>query len=96
MAEALFERGIVFRAFLLHIAKPHICPIADQHVFRAYALQTKKPPDWKSDDWEAYDGYKAYFHKIADAMKIERTTYNVKALKEIDNALMVFGQFLKA
>ena len=96
VAERLFRSGIVFRAFLLHIAKPHIYPIADQHVFRAYALHTKKPPGWKSDNWEAYDGYRAYFSEIADAMGIERSAYNVRHLKEIDSALMVFGKFLKA
>ena len=93
VADSVFGSGIVFRAFLLHMAKPHVCPIADQHVFRTFTLHTKKPTDWKPDNWEAYDEYRAYFHGISDAMGVHRTTHNVVALKQIDNALMVYGKF---
>jgi antitoxin (DNA-binding transcriptional repressor) of toxin-antitoxin stability system len=97
VADSLFSSGIgiVFRAFLLHIARPHIYPIADQHVFRACALHTKKPANWKPNSWKAYEEYRNYFHGIADAMRIERTTSNIENLKKIDNALWAFGKFLK-
>ena len=34
----VFPTGIVFQVFLLHIARPHVYPIADQHVFRTYGV----------------------------------------------------------
>ena len=96
VADSVFHSGMAFRVFLLHIAKPHIYPIGDQHVFRTYALHTKKPAKWSLNGWKAYDEYRHYFYSIADAMGIPRTTGNIKDLKKIDNALMVFGQFLKS
>jgi hypothetical protein len=96
VTDSVFSSGIVFRVFLLHIAKPHIYPISDQHVFRTYKLHTKKPATWKPDIWKAYDEYRVYFHGIADAMDVQRTTSNIMELKRIDNALMVFGKFLKS
>jgi hypothetical protein len=40
-AEQVFKSGnIVWRAFLLHIAKPHTLAIADRNVFRVHCLHT--------------------------------------------------------
>src|ERR1039458_5401199 len=36
----IFPNGVVWGAFLLHISKPHVFPIADQNVFRACSLHT--------------------------------------------------------
>jgi len=88
----VFPTGIVFQVFLLHIARPHVYPIADQHVFRTYGVHrvVKAPKTWTT-----YTGYQAYFSDIAEAMGIARMTSAVRDLKRIDNALMEFGQFLK-
>jgi hypothetical protein len=89
----VFPNGIVFQVFLLHIAKPHSYPIADQHVFRAFSLHTGQKT---RENWETYVAYRDYFGQIAQAIKVaqERGIENVRRLKRIDNALMVFGQFL--
>ena len=93
-AEMVFEsRTIVWRVFLLHIAKPHVYPIADQNVFRSYCLHTGHP---KPQTWDDYADYSNYFVQIADTMVIARTLENIRQLKKIDNALYVFGQFLAA
>lgn len=94
VAEIIFPaRTIVWRVFLLHIAKPHMYPIADQNVFRSYRLHTAKPEPLT---WRDYAEYISYFARIADTMEITRTIENLRELKRIDNALYVFGQFLAA
>ena len=93
-AEDIFgSPTIVWRAFLLHIAKPHIYPIADQNVFRSYCLHTGNP---EPQTWQDYTDYSNYFGQIADTVKVARTPDNVRELKKIDNALYVFGQFVVA
>lgn len=88
----VFRTGVVFHAFLLHVAKPHVYPIADQHVFRTYSLHRGVTID---DDWATYTGYRAYFSEIATALGVTQTLTRVAEMKRIDNALMAFGQFLK-
>lgn len=92
MVDGIFKQGIVYRVFLLHIAKPHLYPMGDQHVFRVFALhnRTKVPTDWSS-----YDCFRRYFAKLAAATGVDEELKNVRDLKRIDNALMAFGQFLK-
>jgi hypothetical protein len=93
-AERIFESPtVVWRVFLLHIAKPHVYPIADQNVFRSYCLHTGRP---EPQTWEDYADYRNYFGQIADTMVIAGTLENIRQLKKIDNALYVFGQFLAA
>jgi len=89
----IFPNGMIWQIFLLHIAKPDVYPIADQHVFRAFSLDT---PTAVAINWETYDAYKGYFGRIAQAVNVAQTPDNIRQLKRIDNALMVFGQFLKA
>lgn len=89
----IFPNGVVWGAFLLHIAKPHVYPIGDQNVFRAWSLHTGLKD---KQDWKTYADYRDYFKKIATALGITETIGNVRELKRIDNALFVFGQFLKA
>ncbi len=92
-ADQAFESGIVWKAFLLHIAKPHTYPIADQNVFRAWSLHTGLKDE---KTWDTYAAYCNYFAQIAEAMGIDRTMKleNIRELKRIDNALFVFGQLL--
>jgi len=89
----IFPNGVVWGAFLRHIAKPHVCPIADQNVFRAWSLHTGLED---KQSWETYAAYRDYFTEIARALGITETIGNLRELKRIDNALFVFGQFLKA
>jgi hypothetical protein len=92
VAETIFESPtIVWRVFLLHIAKPHLYPIADQNVFRLYFLHASRP---EPQNWKDYAAYSNYFEQIADRLQITRSIENVRQLKKIDNALFVFGQFL--
>jgi hypothetical protein len=95
-AAEVFPHGIVWRAFLLHIAKPHSCPIADQNVFRAWSLHTGRRDE---QTWETYAAYCQYFWHVAEAVgasQAPQTIENLCQLKRIDNALFVFGKFLKA
>lgn len=89
----IFPNGVVWGAFLLHIAKPHVYPIGDQNVFRAWSLHTGSED---MQNWATYAAYRDYFMKVATALGIKATIGNVRELKRIDNALFVFGQFLRA
>lgn len=91
--EQVFTDGIVWKAFLLHIAKPHLYPIADQHVLRVWSLHTGLKDD---QTWTTYALYCDYFGQIAQAMGVDRTIENIRQLKRIDDALLCFGQFLGA
>jgi hypothetical protein len=93
MVVSLFPSGLVFQVFIMHIARPHIYPIADQHVFRAYGVHHGIEPH---ATWDTYLGYTQYFAEIARVLQIDRSPENTASLKRIDNALMVFGQFLKS
>lgn len=94
----IFSSGIIWKLFLFHIARPLEYPIADQHVFRVYALHRKEA---KPQSFDQYLEYKCYFDELAtsfleavgknDASRIER----LRERKRLDNALVAFGQFLK-
>lgn len=91
VVDEIFPGGFVYKIFLLHIAKPHLYPIADQHVFRSYSVHKKVTAEIT---WETYEGYREYFSKLACELGVEEVSENVEQLKKIDNALMAFGQFL--
>jgi hypothetical protein len=88
----IFPNGVVWGAFLLHIAKPDVYPIADQNVFRTCSLHTGLED---KQTWETYAAYCEYFTGIAKAVGVAQTVENLRQLKRIDDALFVFGQFLK-
>jgi hypothetical protein len=89
----VFPTGLVWQVFLFHIAKPHIYPIADQHVFRVFCLHRDVA---SPRNWDFYQQYREYFGQIAERCGIALLPANVHALKRIDNALVVFGKFVKA
>lgn len=91
-AQEVFQDGIVWRAFLLHIAKPPMYPIADQNVFRACSLHTGLQRD--NQTWDTYESYCNYFQQITESVGVDRTVANVTELKRIDNALFEFGKSL--
>jgi hypothetical protein len=89
----IFPNGIVFQVFLVHIAAPHVYPIADQHVFRACSLHTRQAIQ---HTWDGYLFYRRYFNGIAEATGVQCAPASLPDLKKIDAALMAFGQFLKS
>lgn len=97
----IFRSGIAWRVFLFHIARPYEYPIADQNVFRSCAIHKNiNIPH----DWAGYSEYVRYFFEIATNAGIineipKGNEYNIKdivyELKKLDEALFVFGKFLK-
>ena len=89
----VFPNGLVWQVFLFHIAQPHVYPIADRNVFRAFRVHRHEEGN---EDWEFYGRYRAYFGEIAKACGIPLQLDKVDELKRIDSALMSFGRFLEA
>lgn len=100
--KVIFPNGFVWQIFLFHIARPFEFPIADQNVFRAFSTQqhTMEPIDWGG-----YKDYIDYFFQIAKSsgISVEKPKGHesdlkeiVKKLKNVDNALFAFGQFLRS
>jgi hypothetical protein len=95
-SRGIFATGIVWQLFLFHIARPWEWPIADQHVFRAYATLFATPVP---QTWSDFTQYKETFARLAkllprsnDAERLAITKRN----KRLDSALMSYGQFLLA
>lgn len=100
--KVIFPNGFVWQIFLFHIARPFEFPIADQNVFRAFSTQqhTMEPIDWGG-----YKDYIDYFFQIAKSsgISVEKPKEHesdlkeiVEKLKNVDNALFAFGQFLRS
>lgn len=98
--EKIFPNGFVWQIFLFHIARTFEFPIADRNVFHAFSIHknTIKP-----NDWDGYNRYTDYFFQIAISAGIitQRPKGNepdlkeiVKRLKNVDNSLVAFGQFI--
>lgn len=85
-AREIFRTGVVYPVFLIHICKPDKYPIFDQHVFRAFIFLTTKEIINKPEDAQDYLRYRDFVFKIHKKHKI--------GFRNIDKALMVFGQFL--
>lgn len=82
----IFKSGVVYPVFLIHVCKPEDYPIFDQHVFRAFIfLITGKITD-KPKEIKDYLNYRKFVFKI-------HKQHNIN-LRDIDKALMAFGQFL--
>ena len=92
-ADDIFRTGMVWKAFLFHVAKPHMYPIADVNVLAVWSLHTGLK---NQGTWETYGQYRDYFNRIADEIKVSQTSANIRRLKKIDNALIEFGRFLLA
>jgi hypothetical protein len=94
---SIFLSGIVYRLFLFHIARPWDWPIADQHVFRAYAaLFDAVPPETLGE----FGQYRNGFAKLAEALRRQSGVDEqdrlavTQANKRLDDALFAYGQFL--
>ncbi len=89
----IVKSGIVWKAFLFHIARPSEYPILDQHVVRSYHyLSTRERKEipknaTKEEYLELVKNYGIFFRKLK--------SMSGKEDREIDRALLCFGQFLK-
>jgi hypothetical protein len=82
-------KGLIWRIFCLHIARPNDFPIFDQHVLRAYRfLQHGKVMAKKEEGASVadYDEYRSFFFQLVKQSGKQRG--------EVDQALMAFGQHL--
>jgi hypothetical protein len=92
----VFSSGIVWQLFLFHVARPWEWPIADQHVFRAYAALFGAQTPRTIAEFQAYRVRFAELARFltpndADTTDLRAT---VRINKRLDNALMAYGQFL--
>jgi hypothetical protein len=96
----VFTYGIVWRVFLLHMARPSEYPILDNNVVRATSVLTGEELE---DTWDGYLSYRHFFFKLAKAARIVTSKptgkeKNIKQmitdLKKVDDALFAFGEFL--
>lgn len=83
----------IWKIFLLHIIAPKTYPIFDQHVYRAcYYLKTASIKELSTNDNEKMKIYETEYRPFFN----EISTQSGCDEKKIDEALMVFGQFLKS
>jgi hypothetical protein len=82
----IVKTGLVWKVYLLHIARPNDYPIVDQHVLRAYHYLTNGKITEPPQTLQTYNSYKNFFFKIVEE--------SGKKPREVDKALMTFGQFL--
>ena len=80
----------VWKIFLLHICKPKVYPIYDQHIHRAYMYIHNKDYSGISStmsEKKKLDFYFMQYLPFVEALK-------VKDMKKMDEAFFAFGQFL--
>jgi hypothetical protein len=85
---SIIDSGIVYRIFLAHISRPDDFPMVDQHVLRAWNFLIKskvKEPEQTPDNYLKYREFVK-----------EMSRQSGKTFREIDKALMPFGQFLSS
>lgn len=80
--------GIIYRTFILHIAKPDEFPIFDRYVFRACNFINKRQTSNEPKDFGDYKYYRNFFRQLKLGSN--------KDWRETDKALMAFGQFLES
>lgn len=86
---ALFSHGIVYDAFIAHVASGRRRPIIDQHVWRAYCYMSKRAnfcelPTYKKTAVSCFVEYESWFNVLRNGGIDSRS---------LDKALMAFGQF---
>ena len=85
------ELPAVWKIFLLHLIKPNIYPIYDQHIHRTYLYIHNE--DWtniSSSNILNKDKEKFYFERYLPFIQ----TNTVCKIKQMDEAFFAFGQFL--
>ena len=89
VSKKIVKSGIVWKIFILHISRPKELPMIDKFTFVAVNfLKTGKIINFSKEyqNIEEYLEFRKFFNKI-----IEKSRLNYR---EIDKALMAFGQFL--
>ena len=77
----------IWKIFLLHIILPQRYPIFDQHVFRAFRFLQHNSLSGSPTEQVYLQGYVPFFDMVVETSGASR--------KETDEALMMFGKFLK-
>ncbi|RPI78562.1 MAG: hypothetical protein EHM45_06085 [Desulfobacteraceae bacterium] len=77
----------IWKIFLLHITLPQCYPIFDQHVFRAFRFLRYNSLSGSPTEQVYLQEYVLFFDTIVETCGTSR--------KETDEALMMFGKFLK-
>lgn len=95
----IFQEGLIYRVFLFHMAQPNEYPIADKNIFRAFFILNNKNRNPEDTNDKDYEEYTKFFFKIAKHAGISPETdisKYIRKLKDIDNALFAYGQFLES
>jgi len=90
LVSEIVRTGLIWKIFLMHVARPDDFPLFDQHVYRSYYfLKNGEIIDrtLTEDDKNLYQEYFSYVTKIRDDTSLD--------LRTIDKALFAFGKFLK-
>jgi hypothetical protein len=84
------SNGIVWPMFLCHISQPSATPVYDVNAWRAWSFLVDgtawRDPKLKPRSFENYLGYRAWFNHLVDDHAL--------VPRQLDRALMAFGQFL--
>lgn len=87
----------VMKAFWVHVAQSFRYAMIDQHTHRAYLWLQRRELHLKSLSGRAFDKhweeYQDFFWRLAQSAEIE--SQDINALKDVDDALMALGQFIK-
>jgi hypothetical protein len=84
---SVINRRLVMAVFLLHVARPVDYPMVDQHVLRAWHFVSNCVILDPEENLESYKTYRKFFFDFCDRSQ--------SPPREVDQALMVFGQFLQ-
>jgi len=84
------EVSAVWLIFLLHILKPSVYPIYDQHIHRAYRFMNNQSTEGISANITKKRKLAFYFEEYLPFVQAQ----GVKDLKQMDEAFFAFGQFI--
>jgi hypothetical protein len=87
-ASSIIDSGIVYKVYLAHISRPADFPLVDQHVLRAWNYLKTKRIEEIDQNKQVYLEYRKF------VLGIQKQSG--KSLREIDQAMMAFGQFLNS
>jgi hypothetical protein len=87
------KSATIWKCLLLHLIKPSVFPLYDQHVYRSYQFITKgkieEIPNSGSKKYLFYkENYMPWFNELVE-------TYNLNP-KKLDEAIFEYGRFIKA
>jgi len=94
---SIFRSGNVYRIFLFHIIWPNEFTILDQHVIRSFLFLQKGRLEKNTGYLIGKDNIKLHndclYNKYNDFVHAINKEYGI-SIRDIDKALMAFGQFL--